>query len=591
MLCSGLAGRTIRRSGPSMMMARSAGLLLLVACTFSGQQPRLKPTANDVLTARVDSVFADIRDDEPGCAVGAYRSGEMVLARTYGVANTEDGRRITPHTTFELGSASKPFTALATLILIDQRRLSLDDDVRRYVPELPDYGKPIRIRDLLQHTSGLRDYGSLNLLGAHESNTMADFLALMSSQQRLNFKPGTRHEYSHSDFELLSLIIERVVHEPFGTYLERDVLRALGMTDSRVNDSRGIQVTERAFGHTRSQAGFTIVFNNTTLTGGGNLYTSIEDLRHWNQALAEGASGRRPLIARMLMRPTLPDGDTIPYAFGLRKGNYRGLATVSRGGHTHGTRTEIIRFPDQEFAVATLCNANHLLARQRALRVAEIYVGILMKDGRPPYKQPPAVAIRIADLQRYVGEYRSAGQLEHSRIAVEDGKLVELFGDTAQTFTYRGQNEFSADGIPGDFRLAFSQNQSGTMQMSYVSDGAVDVVWQRIAESDVWHPDSASLADYAGTYVSEEIDAVWRLAVRNGKLVVLRPGRADGHLLPGKLDQFSRHFGPWNEPLIAAFQFSRDSTGRVTHFELTTPAGEDVVRGLRFNRVRAIGGS
>ena len=121
--------------------------------------------------------------------------------------------------------------------------------------------------------------------------------------------------------------------------------------------------------------------------------------------------------------------------------------------------------------------------------------------------------------------------------------------------------------------------------MAYVSDGVVDVVWQRMAESDVWRPDSASLADYAGTYASEEIDAVWRLAVRSGKLVILRPGRTDGSLLPAQLDLFSRHFGQWNEPLVAAFKFSRDSTGRVTHFELTTPPGEDVVRDLRFNRV------
>ena len=126
------------------------------------------------------------------------------------------------------------------------------------------------------------------------------------------------------------------------------------------------------------------------------------------------------------------------------------------------------------------------------------------------------------------------------------------------------------------------------MQMAYVSDGAVDVVWQRIAESDVWRPDSAALADYVGMYASEEIDAVWRLSVRNGMLVVLRPGRADGPLRPAQLDLFSRHFGPWNEPLVAAFKFSRDSSGRVTHFALTTPPGEDVVRDLRFNRVRAM---
>ena len=145
----------------------------------------------------------------------------MVLAKGYGLASLEDGRPITPRTTFDLGSAAKPFTALATLMLVEQGKLALDDDVRRYLPELPDYGTPIRIRDLLQHTSGLRDFGTLGLLIGRDITTMREFLSRMASQ-RVNFTPGTRHEYSHSDFHFLALIIERVTGEPFGAYLERE---------------------------------------------------------------------------------------------------------------------------------------------------------------------------------------------------------------------------------------------------------------------------------------------------------------------------------------------------------------------------------
>lgn len=564
-----------------------AVLLLLFGCTSAGERRRADVAAPEMQAARVDSVFGDIRHDAPGCAVGVYRDGEPLLAKVYGLANVEDGRRITSYTSFDLGSAAKQFTAFAALMLEQQRRLSLDDDVRRYVPELPDYGTPIRIRDLLQHTSGLRDYGSLDVLAGRDTRTMAEFLALLSSQQHLNLTPGTRHEYSHSDFELLSVVIERVVKEPFGAYLEREVLQPLAMTNSRVQDARGARVPERAFGHARAGDGFRIVFNNSEIAGGGNLYTSIEDLLHWDRALAEGASGRRPLVARMLTRPTLPNGDTIPYAYGIRKESYRGLPTISRGGHSNGMRTEIIRFPDQQFAVATLCNSNHLWAGQRAERVAAVYLESVMQPRRASatYRPPPAVRITEADLQRYVGVYHSPGELDHARIAVLDGQLVELFGDTAQTFTYRGDGVFTADGIPGDFRLAFSRSSSGTMQMEYMSEGEVDVVWERMADSAVWRPDSMILAEYAATYFSEELNAVWQLAVHNGKLVLRRPGQADGPLLPMRSDVFSRHFGVWNEPLVASFEFKRDAAGSITHFAITTPPGADVVRDLRFLRV------
>ncbi|MEO5590492.1 MAG: serine hydrolase domain-containing protein [Gemmatimonadaceae bacterium] len=178
------------------------------------------PRADSTLARRVDSLFSrNVRPDGPGCAVGIYRNGKVVLTRGYGLVSVEDGRRITPQTTFNLGSASKPFTALAALVLEQQGKLSLDDDVRRWVPELPDYGTTIRVRDLLQHTSGLRDYGALNVLVGREVVTMREFLSLLAAQQALNFAPGTTHEYSHSDFVLLGPIIERVTGVPFDQHL------------------------------------------------------------------------------------------------------------------------------------------------------------------------------------------------------------------------------------------------------------------------------------------------------------------------------------------------------------------------------------
>lgn len=563
-------------------------LLLTMACTSEGSSPRAQPAAPGLLATPVDSIFRDIQPDAPGCAVGVYRDGDLLLARSYGVANVEDGRPITSNTTFDLGSVSKQFTALAALMLEEQRRLQLDDDVRRYVPELPDYGTPIRIRDLLQHTSGLRDYGTLDVLAGRETRTMSELLALLSRQQRLNFTPGTRHEYSHSDFELLGLVIERIVGEPFGAYLEREVLRPLGMVNSRLVDHRGARVPERAYGHAQVNDSFRVVFNSSEVVGGSNLYTSIADLKHWDRALADGASGKRPLVARMLTRPTLPSGDTIPYAYGIRKESRRGLPTFERGGRSYGIRTEIIRFPEQQLAVAALCNGYHLWAGNRAERVASVYLDSLMQP-RPADeadRPPAAVPISEAELQQFVGNYHAQGSLDHVRIAVRNGQLVELLGDTAQSFTYRGESVFTGDGITGDIRLAFSRGASGAMQLQVLSGSEIGDVWARIADSALWRPDSSDLAEYAGTYFSDELNAVWQLAVANGDLVLRRPGMPDGSMQAMQRDVFSRHFGAWDEPIVASIAFTRDAESIITHFSVSTPPGSDVVRDLRFLRSR-----
>lgn len=209
------------------------------------------PASVASLERSVDSLFArEISATGPGCAVGVYQNGAVVLKRGYGLANAEEGRPITPHTTFDLGSASKPFTALAALDLQRRGVLSLDDDVRRWVPELPNYGAPIRVRDLIQHTSGLRDFQSLGPLSGRPILTMPEFLGLLSAQQALNFTTGTRHEYSHSDYLLLGLVIERAVGIPFGEYLEREVLAPMGMRGSFVDDGSGRpQLVLRRNGH------------------------------------------------------------------------------------------------------------------------------------------------------------------------------------------------------------------------------------------------------------------------------------------------------------------------------------------------------
>ena len=572
----------------------AAACVLLGASTSTvAQPPSVRTSSAAALERRVDSLFGRaIRRDGPGCAVGVYRNGSVVLTRGYGLANVEDGRPITPRTTFNFGSVSKPFTALAALMLEQRGTLSLDDDVRRWVPELPDYGTPMRVRDLLQHTSGLRDYGALGELMHRPVATMAELLSLLAAQRALNFASGTQHEYSHSDFVLLAIVIERATGAPFGEHLERAVLRPLGMVGSGVDDGRPGVVKQRAHGRIVSSKGARIEVPDDRIVGGGNVYASVEDLARWDRNFEDSKVGGAA-IARMLGRPTLPSGDTIPYAFGLRTGRYRGLRTVSRGGHTPGSRAEIIRFPEQRFTVATLCNADHLEAGRLAQGVAELYLGARMRP-LPLLAVPSAVVIAPDSLARFAGVYRSR-EVPWNLLPIEmrNGSLGEVLfddvrDDTLFTMTPAGNGRFFEVGLTGNvgiftFRPA-AQGAPPQLEISW--NGGPAETLERLADSALWRPSAAALAEYEGTWFSDELDAGWRLEARGARLVLHRRGQAGVTLRPVERDLFVRGFGPWMDTqLTARLEFQRDGAGTLTHLIVSTPPGEDSVRGLRFVRL------
>lgn len=569
----------------------SAGLAMSVSAAACSAASHSQDSV--ALSAQVDSLFLrEIQPGTPGCAVGVYRSGTIVLARGYGVASVEDGRPITSRSTFNLGSASKPFTALAALMLEQRGRLSMDDDVRRWVPELPDYGKPIRVRDLLQHTSGFRDYGPLQLLSGREVTTQSQFLELVASQRALNFEPGTRHEYSHTDFGVLGLIIQRMVGVPFGEHLQNAVFDPMGMQGSFVDDLHHRSAKERVFGHRVSPLGPSVEFPKSQTFGGDNVYSSVEDLARWDRNFDEPRVGDPALIARMLSRPTLPNGDTIPYAYGLRLDTYRGLRTVSRRGHPPGTRTDFVRFPDQRFTVATLCNSDALDASRFAQSVADIYLGAEMSPPSRRSPPPAAVAMSSEELTRYAGTYRSiedpwdVGSLE-----VRQGVLGEIIPDNATDeafypMTPAGDGRFFEIGTTGNVGL-FTFRPSATggplrQEMSW-NDGPI-AVSERVPDAAVWRPSAAVVAEYAGTWFSPDLDAGWQLETRGARLVLRRPGQVDLTLRPVSHDRFLRGLGPDGEVSVR-LQFQRDRAGRVSELTVSTPPGEDSVRHLVFTRL------
>ncbi len=373
--------------------------------------------AASVLTAadsRIDAVFKEYdQKDSPGCAVGIFRDGSVSYARGFGIANLDHGVPVTPDTVFYVGSVSKQFTAMSVALAAREGKLSLDDPARKYIPELPDFGKPIIIRHLLHHTSGLREkWDLLAMSGWREGDvvTLEDVLDLASRQKELNFPPGTEHLYSNTGYDLLSVIIHRATGKTLAEYARERIFEPLGMKDTRFVDDRTLVIPRRATGYSPSaasgEARYQVDMPNLTTTGSGSLYTTVRDLALWDESFYTGKLGGNDLTTLVETPGTLEDGTKLTYAFGLAVDTYHGLRRVEHGGALVGYRAQITRFPEKHFTVTVLCNSGSARPGELASRVAEIYLGLPPEpaddtgDAAPPFYAPEEVA-------SYRGTYES----------------------------------------------------------------------------------------------------------------------------------------------------------------------------------------
>jgi len=353
------------------------GAMLAAACVHAvGAQ-----SLDAATVRRIDSVFARFTPETPGCAAGVYQNGRVLFAKGYGSANIEYSVPITPQTPFIMGSVSKQFTAAAIALLVQDGRIRLDDDVHKYVPELPDYGKKITIDQLVHHTSGVRDFWSLvDASGMRQDDgyTVADVVKLASRQQHLNFDPGAEYNYSNTGYVLLGVIVQRASGKSLREFAAERIFRPLGMTVSHFHDDHTQPVRGRAIAYSPLSGGgggWKINVWNNDIVGQGGLMTTLEELQKWDENFYTGTVGGWTLLSRQLERGVLNDGKQIAYAFGLEIGEYRGLPMVEHSGSTGGYRSDITRFPEQHTSLATICNVSNADAVGLAHRMADVVLG------------------------------------------------------------------------------------------------------------------------------------------------------------------------------------------------------------------------
>src|SRR3984893_16570209 len=427
-------------------------------------------TSDEKSAAAVDEVFSDLtKPGSPGCALAVYRDGRIIYAKGYGLANIEENVAIAPQSVFDIGSTSKQFSAASILLLEKQGKLSVHDDIRKYIPELPSYSQKISILHLLNHTSGLRDYLTLmELAGINVDSvtTDADALALITRQKSLNFAPGSDWLYSNTGFFLLSVIAQRASGKTLREFAAENIFAPLEMTHTQYRDSHTALIPDRAMAYDEQEnkSGYKLNVSYFEQTGDGAVHTSVEDLLKWDENFYSPRVGGKEFLAEIQERGKLNNGKVLDYAKGLFVQDYRGLRTVSHGGSWGGYRVELLRFPDQHFSVACLCNVGNAGPTRRAHQVADIYLGNLMKpkenkSKESDNKEKTETTIDADKLKNYSGEYWSEELGVAYRLGVADGRIKVL--SIVDASGSPRVNNFSADVLRAVGSDEFEVGKSG----------------------------------------------------------------------------------------------------------------------------------
>ena len=356
-------------------MFRRVGLAVLIMAAPIDAQ--LAPS--DSAVRWVDSVFAPFASMlSPGCAVGVTRNGSLVFAKGYGMADLEHATAISTDTRFYIASVSKQFTAMSIVLLARDGRLSLDDPVRKWVPEVPLIGAGITLRHLLTHTSGLRDYFTLLAVSGWPSDgqlTEPQFLDLVSRQKTLNFTPGDEFLYSNTGYVLLSIVVRRASGLSLRDFAADRIFKPLGMTQTEFRDDHTAVIPQRALGYQPNGATYRVSQPEFDVVGDGGVYSTIGDLAKWDANFKTGAVGGREAIDILQQPGRLNNGQTIPYALALTIGQLHGLTTYSHSGAYGGYRSTLLRFPAKDLSVITLCN-NSRASSTLAEQVGSIVLGL-----------------------------------------------------------------------------------------------------------------------------------------------------------------------------------------------------------------------
>jgi CubicO group peptidase (beta-lactamase class C family) len=542
-----LRAAPLRNAFPDLPMKRVVFALLTFASVATAQ---IRPDQ------KIDSLFGFLnRAPSPGLSIAVVRDGKMIFARGYGLASLEHNVPITPSTVFDLASVSKQFTGMAVAMLVDEGRISLGDDIRKYIPELSDVGHKVTIDHLVHHTSGYRDWpGTLALAGWRFDDVISfeQILNFAYRQRTLNFTPGAEYLYSNTGYNLLAEMVARVSGKPFRAFIEERILGPLGMKDSQVLDDHRRIIANRAYGYSTETSGFRLTGNELTAMGSSSLFSTASDMAKWMINFETRAVGTARVHALMRSQTRLNDGSENAYAFGIAHGRYRGVPMFNHSGGWASFATFVMHFPEQRFSVVVLSNHASAVAPGRvAQQIADLYLekelGVATQASAPAPATSPVLSAALLD--RYTGMYRLApGWWVRIR---RDGSSLRTMATREGEFpmTPRTDSTFWVSAYSAEM-LFRSRADSVTLVYRGITAPKVST------EGDLTPP---RLQDYAGVYESAELGTSYEVVVTGDTLIMRHARHPRITLTRAYGDEFAGSVG-----FMSGVEFVRDASRRVT---------------------------
>ncbi len=546
-----------------LTLRHMTGLMRFLSLTLGvGILIQTAAVADDVVPKTVDHIFS-VYDHarSPGCSLGVIRDGNFVYRKAYGSGNLELGVPLSPQSVFYMGSVSKQFTGAAVVLAGEQGFLSLDDDVRTYIPELPYYGHVITLRQMLHQTSGFRDFFTLiNLSGRDVSdfNSPDEILRLVLRQKGLNNVPGEEWIYSNTNYFLLGIVIKRATKKSLAQFADENIFQPLKMSHTLFYDDHSLVVPGRVAAYdSGSDHAFRVDWSTTyELVGGGGLMSSVDDLLLWDRNFYANRIGKGTLTKELQTPGVLNNGNEIRYALGLDLGNYRGLPIVEHGGALFGYRTELLRFPTQKFTVICLCNIANAVPEDLARKVADLYLAEKVQPGagalRPPSPTDwPASAT-------FAGKYLDPRTHMMYSFTASKGNLM-TWGAVLRRINSHEFYDLGSDVIT--FQVV-----NGVMTARLDIQGENYFSGRRVEEVRLT---SADLAAYAGQFRSPELDTTYSVSLQESTLTLQNRDQPPEKLIPIARDEFDAGG-------LGRIVFQRDLRGRISSLSVFTQDVRDL---------------
>lgn len=565
---------------PMKKVTIHVAMCLMLSTLFAvGQSAEQKKTPLSP-SEKMDELF-DFwnRLDQPGFAVVVVKEGQVVYQKVFGLACQEHAAAITPNTVFNTATLAQVFVGQSVAMLEKQGKLSLEDDVRKYIPEIRDFGTQVKLRHLVYQSSGLRDWLPVLQLSGRDKEevTFERVLKLIKAQKQLIFPPGDRPLFSATNYDLLAEVIKRATGKPFSDWAWENIFKPLKMTRTQFRDNCRSIFDNEALSYNFTRQEYLRGVDTLSLAGSHSLFTSISDLAKWLVNLESGPADGQDIFARMFTAGALNSGGTSISGYGLNVGSWRGKRVVGQVGTWAGSGAALSYFPDQKFGFAVLANWDYTPIDGFGADIIDIYLPApaLAPAPAPPVKKGPPAAAKKAvkvspeKLDAYAGDYRIAPGRVFSISRTGDQLSLTVPG-AKFALTTLSETEFLLD--IAEARITFQKNKDGKVQHFVWKQGGAEQIAPKIV---LVKPTPQELQEFTGAYSNEELALRYAVELRGDALIVTAPGQNDIRLAPDEKDRFAA-----NSRAIPMVIFQRDGQNRVTGFVIDS----DPVRDLVFKR-------